>query len=179
MGTQLLYGTIAVGVYGSHQPGTLQPMAERWWGAYFNYEAREIRTRRDPMKWDGQWSFGCKVGYGMPSGNDGAAPIGGNEIVADYFNAPVIQDGCQSLKFIKGRCVDTSDAVLSGVNVRAFVSSSNAYAGYEVQSRTDGSYDVPTPNVGVNHYVVAYVAGSPDRGGTTLNTLVPTNIDGT
>ena len=48
-----------------------------------------------------------------------------------------------------------------------------------MQSRTDGSYDLPTNFPGVNHYVVAYIAGSPDRAGTTANTLVPTNIDGT
>lgn len=87
--------------------------------------------------------------------------------------------GNQSLKFIKGLCVDTSDVALSGVNVQAFRTSDDAFAGYEVQSRTDGSYDLATNFPGVNHYVVAYLTGSPDRAGTTVNTLVPANIDGT
>jgi hypothetical protein len=88
-------------------------------------------------------------------------------------------EGTQTLKFIKGQCVDASDVALSGVNVQGFRTSDDAFAGYEVQSRTDGSYDLPTNFPGVNHYVVAYLPGSPDRGGTTLNTLTPTNIDGT
>lgn len=87
--------------------------------------------------------------------------------------------GTQSLKFLKGMCVDASGNALSGVNVQSFRTSDDAFAGYEVQSRTDGSYDLATNFPGVNHYVVAYIAGSPDRGGTTVNTLVPANIDGT
>ena len=88
-------------------------------------------------------------------------------------------EGTQTLKFIKGLCVDTSDAPLSGVDLHAFRTSDDAFAGYEVQSRTDGSYDLATNFPGVNHYVVAYLSGSPDRAGTTVNTLVPANIDGT
>lgn len=178
MGCQNRYGTIAVGVYGSHQPGTLMPMAERRWGPYFNYEAREIRTRRDPMKWFSRWSFGCKaMGAGEVSGMDGANQHG--LTLQDWFNPPVIQDGCQTLKWIKGMCVDTSDAPLSGVNVAAFRTSDNAVAGITVQSREDGSYDVPTSFPGVDHFVRAYLDGSPDRTGVTLDTLQPTNIDGT
>ena len=179
MGCQNRYGTLAVGVYGSHQPGTVRPMTEQRWSWNYNYEAREIMARADKMKWDSRWSFGCKMtGGGEISGADGAAFVGDSMTQADYYNPPKIQDGSQSLKWLKGLCVDTSDAPLSGVNVQAFRSSDDAFAGYEVQSREDGSYDLATPYVGVNHYVVAYLPGSPDWAGTTLNTLVPTNIDG-
>lgn len=181
MGAQLRFGTAgATGGGWSAQPGTLQPaLRENHHTPLWQWQSRTLVTRRDPMAWDSLWSFGCRVGYGAPSGSDGAAPIGGDMTMADPFKPLEIQDGSQSLKFIKGLCVDVNDAPLSGVNVRAFVTAGNAYAGYEVQSREDGSYDIPTPNVGANHYVVAYLPGSPDRGGTTLNTLVPTNIDGT
>jgi hypothetical protein len=87
--------------------------------------------------------------------------------------------GQQSLKFIKGLCVDTNDAPLSGAVLQAFRTSDDAFGGYEVQSLTDGSYDLATNFPGVAHYVVAYLTGSPDRAGTTVNTLVPANIDGT
>lgn len=87
--------------------------------------------------------------------------------------------GSQNLKFLKGLTKDASDNVLSGVIVQAFRTSDDAFAGYEVQSREDGSYDLATNFPGVNHYAVAYLAGSPDRAGTTVNTLVPTNVDGT
>ena len=32
---------------------------------------------------------------------------------------------------------------------------------------------------GTQHYLVAYKPGSPDTAGTTVNTLTPTNVDGT
>ncbi len=181
MGVQITYGTAgATGGGWSAQPGTLQPAyGEQRHDPKWQWQQRTLRTRKDPMAWRSKWSFGCKIGYGMPSGNDGAAPIGMNETLADPFMPLEIQDGCQTLKFIKGLCVDTSDAALSGVTVQAFRTSDDAFAGYEVQSRTDGSYDLPTNFPGVNHYVVAYLPGSPDRTGATVNTLVPANIDGT
>ena len=178
MGCQVRYGTIAVGAYYAHQPGTHQ-VAFRdqyylWWdrGA-----GRSLRTRRDPMRW-ARWSFGCKFGGVLP-GADGAPPIGMDLLLPDYFTDPPMWDGGQSLKFLKGLCVDTSDVALMGVNVQAFRTSDDAFAGYEVQSREDGSYDLATNFPGVNHYAVAYLPGVPDRAGTTVNTLVPANIDGT
>lgn len=180
MGAQVRYGTIAVGAYMAHQPGTHQfaftDQYLPWWN---RGGARALKTRCDPMVWYGRWSFGCKVGFGMPAGNDGAAPVGGDMVLSDPFTPFEIQDGSQSLKWIKGVCVDTSDVPVSGANVVAFRTSDNTPGGSAVQSREDGSYDAPTPYVGVDHYVRAYIDGSPDRGGTTLDTLTPTNIDGT
>lgn len=115
--------------------------------------------------------------------NDGA--FAGTPIGLDYSGCQGFEpfscdgDGNQSLKFVKGRCVDANDEALSGVTVQAFRTSDDAFAGYEVQSRTDGSFDLPTNFPGVNHYVVAYLPGAPDRAGTTANTLAPTNVDGT
>ena len=139
---------------------------------------RGPRTWKDPNRWFGLWSFGCRVGAGSPSGSDGAAP---HDMATTDLYEPYSCDGPgqQSLKFIKGLAVDTTDAPLQGVNLQAFRTSDDAFAGYEVQSREDGSYDLATNFPGVNHYVVAYIAGSPDRAGTTVNTLVPANIDGT
>ena len=181
MGVQIRFGTAgATGGGWSAQPGTLQPAyGEQSHDPKWQWQQRTLRTRKDPMAWRSKWSFGCKVGYGMPRGNDGAAPIGMNETLADPFMPFEIQDGCQTLKWIKGLCQDASNAPLSGVNVASFRTSDNALAGGPVQSREDGSYDVPTPYTGAEHYVRAYLDGSPDRGGTTIDTLIPTNIDGT
>lgn len=87
-------------------------------------------------------------------------------------------DGCQTVKWILGRCVDASDVAIANATVRGFVAATNAYTGEGV-SRLDGTYQVPTQNPGVAHYVVAYKAGSPDISGTSVNTLLPSNIDGT
>jgi len=179
MGAQVRYGTIAVGAYSSHQPGSHQTaFKDQYFPKWDRGGARGPRTWKDPNNWYSRWSYGCRVSIGAPSGNDGITCRDMSQI--DMFE-PYSCDGPgnQSLKFIKGLCVDTSDNPLSGVVVQAFRASDDAFAGYEVQSREDGSYDLATNFPGVNHYIVAYLAGSPDRAGTTVNTLVPANIDGT
>ena len=62
--------------------------------------------------------------------------------------------------------------------MQGFVTATDAYVGQDV-SRDDGTYLLGTETVaGVAHYLVAYKAGSPDIGGTTVNTLTSTNVDG-
>lgn len=180
MGVQLKYGTAGAtgGGYAS-QPGSLQPaFVESWHEPRWQWQCRAPKTWRDRNRWYSLWSFGCRVGAGAPIGSDGA---GWYDLSMKDLFEPYSCDGEGSphLKFIKGTCVDASDTVIPGATVQAFRTSDDAFAGYEVQSREDGSYDLATNFPGVNHYVVAYIAGSPDRGGTTLNTLTPTNIDGT
>lgn len=179
MGCYNKYGTIAVGAYMAHQPGS-HPCGfkDQYWPKWDRGGARGPRTWRDQNRWYSLWSFGCRVGAGSPIGSDG---VGWYDLSMKDLYEPYSCDGEGSphLKFIKGTCVDASDTVIPGATVQAFRTSDDAFAGYEVQSREDGSYDLATNFPGVNHYVVAYIAGSPDRGGTTLNTLTPTNIDGT
>lgn len=181
MGCQNRYGTIAVGVYGSHQPGTVRPMTEQRTDPRFNYERREPKTWKDKNRWHSLWSFGCRTsGGGELPGLEGASAVGQSLADNDLFEPYSCDgEGTQTLKWIKGQCVDVNDAPLSGVNVAAFRTSDNAVAGITVQSRADGSYDVPTAFPGVDHFVRAYLDGSPDRTGVTLDTLQPTNIDGT
>lgn len=179
MGCYNKYGTIAVGAYMAHQPGSHpRGFNDQYWPKWDRGGARGPRTWRDRNRWYSLWSFGCRVGAGSPIGSDG---VGWYDLSMKDLYEPYSCDGEGSphLKFIKGTCVDASDTVIPGATVQAFRTSDDAFAGYEVQSREDGSYDLATNFPGVNHYVVAYIAGSPDRGGTTLNTLTPTNIDGT
>ena len=180
MGVQLRYGTAGVTGGGfSHQPGSHQPyFTDQYFPRWDRGGSRSPKTWRDPNRWYSLWSFGCRVSAGAPIGSDGA---GWYDLSMKDLYEPYSCDGegTRSLKFLKGQCVDASDVAISGANVQSFRTSDDAFAGYEVQSRTDGSYDLPTNFPGVNHYVVAYIAGSPDRAGTTANTLVPTNIDGT
>lgn len=139
----------------------------------WSWQRRSAKTWKDRNAWTSLWPRG-QFGSCGTDGTDAYIPHG----MVQYEPFSCDGEGTQTLKFLKGMCVDTTDAGLSGVNVQAFRASDDTFAGYEVQSRTDGSYDLATNFPGVNHYVVAYLPGSPDRGGTTLNTLVPTNIDG-
>jgi len=63
--------------------------------------------------------------------------------------------------------------------VQGFVTASDAFVG-EVTANEDGTYVLGTEQLKKTpHYIVAYKAGSPDISGTTVNTLLPTNVDGT
>lgn len=178
MGAQVRYGTIAIGAYMAHQPGSHQrAFTDQYYPTWDRGGARSPRTWRDRNRWISLWPTSRFQGGSI---GPGYQPMGqGTECSGMFEPFSCDGEGTQTLKFIKGQCVDRFDVALSGCNVRAFRTSDNAYAGYEVQSRTDGSYDLATNFPGVSHYAVAYLAGSPDVAGTTLNTLVPANIDGT
>ena len=182
MGMQLWYGTDgATGGGFSAQPGSLQPaFNERLHEPRWSWQQRGPKTWKDKNAWRSGWSFGFRFEGGNGSGQDGSAAIGLDLESPDLFEPYSCDgEGTQSMKFLKGQCVDASGTVIPGATVQAFRTSDDAFAGYEVQSRADGSYDLATNFPGVGHYIVAYIAGSPDRAGTTVNTLVPANIDGT
>lgn len=144
----------------------------------WSWQRRSAKTWKDRNAWvscwpRGQFSMAANDGSyaGVPVGLDYSGMMGYEPFSCDG-------EGTQTLKFLKGMCVDESDNPIPSATVQAFRTSDDAFAGYEANARADGSYDLATNFPGVNHYVVGYVTGSPDRGGTTLNTLVPTNIDG-
>ncbi|MBM4442564.1 MAG: hypothetical protein FJ027_19270 [Candidatus Rokubacteria bacterium] len=181
MGARLTFGTAgATGGGFSAMPGALQPAYEephhhpRW-----SMQQRSPRTLRDRHAFFSRWSFGCRVGYGDVSGANGTAPVGRTITEKDTFEPYSIDlVGTQSTKFIRGVCVDSTGAVAASATLYAYRSSDSAYAGTAVANQNDGTFSVPTPFSGVNHFVVAYKAGSPDIAGTTVNTLVPANLDG-
>ena len=180
MGAQLKYGTVgATGGGWSSQPGTLQPShsedaAEPRW----SWQQRSPRTRKDPQQWASLWPTSRFAGGGMGGGTDAMVIVGqGLECSGQFEPFSCDGDGCQGIKFVRGKVVDASDNAVPGATVQAFVTSTDVITG-EATSKADGTYEVPSQYPGVNHYVVAYIAGSPDRGGTTVNTLVPANLDG-
>jgi hypothetical protein len=108
-------------------------------------------------------------------GTDGACPA--------WFAAfePFSRDGegTQSKNFIRGTCKDSGGIAVANATVQAFVTATDAFAG-EVAGNTDGTYVLGVEQAKTTpHYLVAYKTGSPDIAGTTVNTLLPTNVDGT
>lgn len=61
---------------------------------------------------------------------------------------------------------------VGGVTVRLFRSSNSQLVNTAV-SRADGSYNISTPYVGENHFVVCHKSGSPEIAGASIATLVP------
>lgn len=88
-------------------------------------------------------------------------------------------EGTQTKRFFRGTCLDSLSVVVANATVQAFVTATDAFAG-EVQGNTDGTYTLGVEQASSTpHYLVAYKVGSPDIAGTTVNTLTPTNVDGT
>lgn len=180
MGAQLRFGTAgATGGGFSAQPGSLQPaLVERGHEPRWQWQARSPKTWKDPIGWYSRWSFGCRVGYGGPAGNDGASMR--DLSYPDLFE-PYSCDGpgTQSKNFLRGTCKDSGGTPVANAIVQAFRTSDDAYAG-AVQGNNDGTYLLGVEqSKATAHYLVAYKAGSPDIAGTTVNTLLPTNVDGT
>lgn len=179
MGAQVTYGSIAVGAYYAHQRGSHQPaFTDQYHPKWDRGNRRGPRTWKDPNRWYSLWSFGCRVASGNGSGGDGSSFY---DLTTHDMFEPYSCDGggCSQNRFIRGTCVDVSDVPVANPIVQAFRTSDDAFMG-EVQANTDGTYTVPVASVaGVQHYLVAYKAGSPDIAGTTVNTLTSTNVDGT
>lgn len=176
MGCQNRYGTIAVGVYGSHQPGTVRPMTEQYTQPKFNWVAREPKTYKDPLRWYSLWSFGCRVSGASLDGEYTQRGTASPDLYEPYSCDGA---GTQSKRFLRGLCKDATDAVVANATVQAFVTATDAYAGEGI-SLNDGTYYVGVEqSAATPHYLVAYKVGSPDIAGTTVNTLLPTNVDGT
>jgi hypothetical protein len=86
--------------------------------------------------------------------------------------------GTSLSRFIRGTCVDESDVPVANAVVQVFRTSDDYYLGQDV-SREDGTYIAPCDAAaGTQCYLVAYKPGSPDKAGTTVNTLTPTDVAG-
>lgn len=172
------YGTAgATGGGYSAQPGSLQEnFSENRYDTRpgYSWQRRSAKTNKDRNAWRSGWSFGVSLISGSDSGEYG---VEGEEAMYEPYSCD--GEGTQSLKWILGQCLDVSGNPAAGAIVQCFRTSDDLFTGEVNANSTDGKYAVPTPYAGVNHYVVAYKAGSPDIGGTTVNTLTPTNIDGT
>ena len=129
----------------------------------------------DKRKWVSIWPRGSFMGG--DSGNMEAFPIGlENNSRPQYDVYQCDGPGTQGLKFIMGNVQDASGNAVGGV-VLGFRTSDNLFI-RQTTVDGNGNYKLGTQYPNVNHYCIAYSVGSPDRLGTTLNTLVPTNIDG-
>ena len=73
---------------------------------------------------------------------------------------------------IVGITKDHTGAVLPGCTVKLFRTSDDVYVASAI-SNAVGRYVLSTSGDNGPYYVVAYLAGSPDVAGTTLNTLMP------
>ena len=177
MGAQLTYGALATGgglsLWTMLQHTYLEQLHEPRW----SMQQRSPKTRKDPNQWTSPWSFGCRTSMGGTGGGTDGDPaiLRGYDLYEPYS---CDGDGSLSAKWILGRCVDASDVAINAATVRCYVTSTDVIQGTAITDAA-GNYSVPTYTPTVDHYVVAYKVGSPPTVGTTVNTLTPTNLDGT
>lgn len=101
------------------------------------------------------------------------AALGIEEMSGAAFEAFQDCDGGKNRYwYLRGTCVDEIGNPLGGATVQAFVTAGDIFAG-EIACDDRGVYEVPTPWSGSPHYLVAYYPGSPDKAGTSVNTLMP------
>jgi len=140
----------------------------------WSWQRRSAKTWRDRNAWRSCWSWGCRVG----GGDDLSYSVGGLEVGHRYEPFSCDGEGTQTKRFIRGVTRDSVGATVANAIVQGFITSTDTYVG-EVTSGADGTYTLGTETIaGVQHYLVAYKAGSPDIAGTTVNTLTSTNVDG-
>lgn len=148
--------------------------SDRW-----NYHRRGMQWTYYRNKWRSLWP-GPSFMSGDPNspmthGGDDSAYGGANLA----YDLPTHGAGSQNTKFLKGTCLDSVGAIVANAILEAFRTADNVMVG-QATSFANGTYIIGTDNpVSTQHYIVAYKAGSPDIAGTTVNTLTPTNIDGT
>lgn len=72
---------------------------------------------------------------------------------------------------VSGTVVNGAGTVVSGATVKLFRADNDQKIA-QTTSGADGTFVFWPMNNGVTYYVVAYLAGSPDIEGTTINTLI-------
>lgn len=181
MGVQHAFGTVGAtgGGYSAFQG--LQPAFEDMLPGYpcRDWQCRAARTWKDRNKFVSLWSRGQFGGLG----NDGSSAYIPVDVDYGGFGGyePYSCDGegTSISRFLRGFTKDSVGVAVANAIVQGFQTATDAFVG-QVASGEDGTYTLPTDvPAGTQHYLVAYKAGSPDTAGTTVNTLTPTNVDGT
>jgi hypothetical protein len=142
--------------------------------------------------WRPEWSYWCRGVHLQPSAAQYVGLWPSSRLSSGDPTQPLSrlgQDSCQTgggwgpweigttgtggpTVFLSGQTLDGNSNPLAGVLVQGFVTSNDLFVG-QTTSDANGNYSLGSPYVGVAHYLVAYLPGSPDRAGTTVDTLVP------
>ena len=159
------------------------PETSMLWQKMFCYEfrARNLQASEFGQSVNGGlWPSGnCMIGdpatFVCVDGNDSEGSSMGN---MSYFEQWDVSLGNQSQKYILGQCKDVNGVAIGGAVIKCYVTSGDIEEAQTI-SDSNGNFQCPCPFYNnVAHYLVAYDA-SGLRAGTTVNTLIPTNRDGT
>ena len=152
------------------------------WDRRWCYQMRGMKTSRQ-MVWtwiDGQAYWPAQTGfYSDPASYVGLLDHDSwSQGRSKYQPFSRVGFGTAFRKVIMGRAVNAVGVGVSGAVIDAFLTADDTKVS-TTTADANGYYEIGTPNPGVAHYIVAYRAGSPDIAGTSVNTLIPNNRDGT
>lgn len=128
----------------------------------FPYQAERIYP--DTLRWPRSRLFSS----GEPYASDGSS------LQTPYYYEDAGMDavwGIRTLYSVIGVSRDSSGNPLGSCTIELYDTATNTLRG-TVISDSYGNFRVQS-NLNTAHYIVAYLAGSPDISGTTVNTLTP------
>jgi len=122
------------------------------------------RSRMDP------WRDGALWPNTRTMGSTGVMFGGGTECAA--WDTVTDEDGGHTMQKIVGLTRDANGAPLGSTIVQLFLTSNDQFL-RQLTSDPGGYFEACSEYAGQAHYLVAYLAGTPDLAGTTVNTLQP------
>jgi hypothetical protein len=144
------------------QPGVLLASDERSLPNYARRSRTEVQPFADGMLWPNSRSLGG--GLSMLLGDD-ASNSSGN------FEAWPEASGTSTRAKISGTTRDSSSNPLGNCTIQV-LSADGTIKAYSTTSDGSGAYEALIEDPTLSYKVDAYLAGSPDVAGTTINTLV-------
>ena len=108
---------------------------------------------------------------GRPTPTGGVAHKTGPIVAGPFFNSQ--QQKFKNFWIISGVTKDSAGAALGSCTVHLFNTGTDVECA-ETVSDASGNYSFSVPGNSSANYMVAYLAGSPDVAGTTVNTIYPT-----
>lgn len=155
----------------------------KWINSYQRYDLVTDPWWQNPKRWDVRDYFlpqsGAYIG-GMPRSGilsgDPSVPLTMLQDIREAYDPGPLGNG--SRKKITGTTKDKNGTVVTGATVKLFQTANDPggvvvkdqLLDETVSSLVDGTYTLYSP-VGSAAYIVAYVAGSPDKSGVSANTL--------
>lgn len=138
------------------------------WRTEWAYQRRGVHLR--PSAFTNSWP-GTRIGSGDPTAP--LAVFGLDCCQGEAWGPWELGVGGKATPvFLSGRTLNSSGVPIAGVTLQGFRTSDNLFVGQTI-SDANGNYSLGSPYPSVAHYLVAYLPGSPDVLGTTVNTLVP------
>lgn len=158
----------------SFQTGTWD---EEWSGLYspqFGWGYRDRGAQSQCWTWETQqrwpWSRMCSGDPSSPLAVFGSDCSQRGEFEPQNLGI----SGHNSPYYLQGTCKDSLGNALGGAIVQAFTTADDLFVS-QIACDDRGVYMVPCQTTAA-HYLVAYYPGSPDKAGSTVNTLIPARL---